>query len=1063
MAAAARAPGAVAVISDAGQMTYSELANEARGLAARLRATGVSVESRVAVVMDRSPGLAVALLGVLEAGGVYLPLDADASQESMLFILSDANVACILTNKALRRRVPDTGVPIVVVDERPQLETKVSPEPSVSHARRAAGANLCCALYTPGGAGEPKGVAAPHLAIMNLLRSLTREIEVTPADTMLAIAPMTFDLSILELLLPLVNGARVAIAPCYAAANGADLQSRVERDRVTIIQATPAIWRLMLDSGWQATTGVRLLCGAEPPPRELARELIATAGRFWNCYGFTETTIYSAFERITCPDEAVTIGRPIANTSIYVLDRRQRPVPIGALGEIYIGGAGLAREYIGRAALTAEGFCPDPFNSRPGSRMRASGDRGRYRPDGRIERHGRRDQQVKINGWRIDLEAVSEALDTHPLIRCSVVVCRTEADGPCLVAYAASAAPEGLAKGDLWEHLTQRLPSYMLPSAIVLLDGLPLTGHGRVDRNALPAPDASDFRYAPTLVEPRTPSEEAVAAVWRETLGRQAISVEDDFFALGGNSLQVARALQMIRATCGMKCSFQMFFEEPTIAALARHVDRARASSPSATQLTVTPIPRDGDLELAPQQENWWYNEFLTGQVHPNNLHFGIRLTGSLRPAAVEQSVAMLQRRHEALRTAFAPRDRGGAAVLITPPDACELQVVHLDLSHLAPELRPGALRLVSQHENGRPFDLTRGNLCRVILARLDAEDHVVLLTIHHLVFDEWSMGIFLKDISTLYASAAGGVPSPLRPLEFQYVDFARWQRDWLSSPAAAEQFSFWRRQLAPPLPPLLPEGDDEYLLNGSGLMIRGRAPFVIGLSAAEPARRLARSEKCTLFSVFMAVIKTVLYAHARQPDLRIGTLVANRSLPGAERMIGLFLNAVCLRTRIDPARPFNELVREAHATIADATANQDLPYEIMAGDLEITQQAQRERLLQAMAVWRAMPSPETLRFPAITPSSYQVDDDTTESLVFARNAIDLRFELVETPTVITGNITYNLSRFTASDIREMANAMEKCLTLVNLDPKASVARLCESLPSRAAAPAGPRAEAGHI
>lgn len=494
---------------------------------------------------------------------------------------------------------------------------------------------------------------------------------------------------------------------------------------------------------------------------------------------------------------------------------------------------------------------------------------------------------------------------------------------------------------------------------------------------------------------------------------------------------------------------------EPTIAIGADKVARKQSLMISTSRSTITPIPRDDDLELAPQQENWWYNELLAGHIQPNNLHHSFRLTGPLQPIAVEQIIALLQQRHEALRTAFVPRDRGGARVLITPPEACELPVVHIDLSHLAPREQSDVFRGLSQQERDRPFDLTRGNLCRVILVRLGAEDHVIMFTTHHLIFDEWSLNVLMRDASILYASVVNGTPSQLQPLAFQYVDFARWQRDWLSSPEAAKQFSFWRRQLAPPLTPLFPSTNEALELNAACLVPHGRVPLVINASVAEFARRIARSEKCTLFSILTATVKTLLYALSRQTDLRIGTPIVNRGLPGAEHVVGLFTNVVCLRAKVVPAHTFREFLRVVHESLLDATDNQDLPYEIMVRDLETVHQTSRDSLLHAIVIWMTISSSEPPQFANTTVSSFQASYEWTESVIFVRSNIDLRFELTETPAGIIGHITYNLSRFDVTDIRDLAGAMERCLTLVNMNPKVTMGSLRENLfPSAAASSA---------
>lgn len=1037
MAMAAQNPKAIAVTTDAGEMTYGALAGATRALAAQLRSVGVTVDSPVAIVMDRSADLVISLLAALAAGGAYLPIDATTSSERMLFILRNAQAACVLTSHALRSRIPDAHCPVLLVHE-----AKVHSHESCASddaTFRVHGDNLCYVLYTSGTTGEPKGVAVSHKAVMNLLESYAQALEVTAADTMLAIAPITFDIATLEIFLPLIRGGRVAIAPEHTAADGADLRARLARDGVTIMQATPATWRLLMDTGWQAAPGIRVICGAEPLPTELAREFIARVGHVWNSYGPTETTIYSTFQRISSEEGPITIGRPMGNTSIYVLDSNLVQVPVGVHGEIYLAGDGLARGYLGRPDLTAMAFQPDPFNSQPGSRMYASGDFGYFLPDGQIACHGRRDHQVKINGRRIELEAISGILDAHPLVRNSVVLRQAGPAGPCLIAYVASTVPSQVQRAELREHLRRYLPSYMVPSAFVILDALPKTSRGKLDRRALPRPSESDFHCTNSIVAAQTSSEEAIAEIWHAILPTQTIGMEDDFFALGGNSLQVTRVLQEVRDSLGVELSVQTFFQASTIAALARRVDQEKHKTAAGSRPVVRPLLRNGHLKLAPQQENWWYNEFLTGNIHPNNIHFALSFTGRLHLSALEQSVSLLQQRHEALRTAFVRGESGSAEVIITSADNCEISVLHVDLTQ-AP-LQEDVLRRISQQEKNRPFDLARGNLCRVVLVHLGPESYVLFFTVHHLVFDEWSMDILMKDVSIFYENLIMGTVPQLPELSFQYADFAQWQREWLAGPEAAKQFSFWRQRLAPPLPLLLKEPHHEEELQGVGFAIRGRVPFTI-TEQAEFARHIAQSERVTLFSTVIAVIKIALYVYSQQPDLRIGTLIANRNLPGAAHVVGLFTNVVCLRLEVDPAIPFRKFLQVVHSTIGDATAHQDLPFEIMMRDLQTSQGTVRSSVLQALVVWLAMPSQDRLNFVNIRTGAYRPDDEDEDSVVMARSTLDLRFEFEESPTAITGNITYNPSKFTNEEIHEILEIVKLCFRLAEQNPEASLAKL---------------------
>ncbi|HYM78061.1 MAG TPA: amino acid adenylation domain-containing protein [Candidatus Dormibacteraeota bacterium] len=1031
------APESTAVISNAGQLTYAELSRRAAKLGAHLRSLGTGPDSRVAIVLNRSHELIVAMTAVLEAGGAFLPIDPATPSGRMSYILREARVVCVLTDHGNADRVRETGCPVVEVGAEVAFENNENCSTPV----HTTGANLCYVLYTSGSTGEPKGVAVSHDAVMNALQSFAEALRAGPHDTTLAIAPVSFDIAMLEIFVPLITGGRISLVSESGLADGRELIRRMQTDRVTIVQATPVTWRLLLDAGWHPTPGMKILSGAEALPQELARELIGSAGHVWNFYGPTETTIYSSFERMDPANDIVTIGRPMANTSLYVLDRNLQPVPVGVPGATFIAGIGLARGYLNRPSLTARAFVPDPFSSTPGGRMYRTGDVGKLRPDGRIEYQGRSDHQIKLNGRRIELGAISHAINSQPTVSSSVVVRHEGARGACLVAYVVPSGNEAFSRVELRSTLSEQLPSYMIPSAIVEMDRLPKTSRGKIDRKALPAPAELDYQCGAGQAAPRTATEQTVASVWRELLSVETVAADDDFFALGGTSLLVTRVLQMIRAKLGAEISVQAFFDAPTVSALAREVDNALKQSVVSSQFQVESLRRGGEFELAPQQENWWYNEHFAGRIHPNNVHMGFALSGQFHSAAFDQMVAFLWRRHEAFRTAFVARESGGASVLIAAPSAVTPDVQHVDLSQFPEEARTGQLRRISAEEQSRCFDLEQGNLCRIVVIKTDPDTRVIFFTIHHLIFDEWSKGILIKEASQVYSAIVEGKEPRLPALEFQYVDFARWQREWLSSPAGSQQLLYWTRQLAEPLPPLLEQGE-EAEFNPLFFNVRGRVVITIGTRATECARKIARAERCTLFSVLLAALKTALYAHSGQTDLRVGTLAANRSVPGAENVVGLFTNVVCIRVRVDPDVSFRKHVRTVHKAIGEVNANQDMPFELVMQEIAKGRTA-RQPVLQAMLVWLTPPS-QSVQFYGLSSSSYR-EEDESESVVFVRNSLDLRFELIESSEHIDGSITYNTSKFSAADMRALVHTMERSLISTEYGDE-SIASFCSDI-----------------
>ena len=1043
-AAASRTPDAVAAVHGTEQLTYEGLQRIAARLAARLGQAGVSIESRVAVATDRTLDLVVALLGTLQAGAAYVPLDADASAQRLTAVLRDAGAACIVTSAARRASMADLGLPVVEIDDTAPKQIS-GPHGRAAASRPAPGDSLAYVMYTSGTTGEPKGVAVGHAAVTNLLSAMRRAVEATPADALLAITPITFDIAGLEIFLPLITGAKLVVAPAHTVRDGADLRKRLAHEHISLLQATPATWQLLLDTGWRSPPGFHALCGGEPLPQALARQLVAAAGHAWNCYGPTETTIWSTLERLQPPDAPVTVGRPIANTSVYILDRRFQPVPVGVLGDLYIAGDGLARGYLGRPALTASHYLPDPFGRRAGSRAYMTGDLVRYQPNGKLDCRGRRDHQIKLHGRRIEMEAIRHVMDAHPGVQESVVVLREDPRrGSFLAAYVAPAHPAGIARAELRQHLSRHLPSYMAPSAIVILDALPRTRHGKIDRRALPPPTEPDLRAALMLVSPRTPTEKTIAEIWRDVLNVSAIGVDDDLFALGGNSLHAVRILLLIHAWLDVDLSVQLLFDAPTVAALAAHADRARAAG-SVPRRKQVPCARGATLTLAPQQEIWWYSEYLMGHVNPNNVHIGFRLAGPLCASRLSQAVAALQRRHEPLRMAFVVDEHSKGVPVILPLGSYdEFRVATIDLSLLAPELQARMLDRVSRLDHDRPFDLAHETLARISLVRLGHDDHVILLTMPHLISDGWSVDVLVEDLSTLYTQYMRGSPAHLPELLFQYVDFAEWQRDWLSGPDARAQVEYWRQQLAAPLSPLLPEPTYSSAHDGPHFSIRGRVPIALAPEALAVARRLARREQCTLFAIVMTALKLALHFHTNQSDIRVATIAANRGVPGTERLVGLFANVICLRSRVEDASQVADLIRAVHRTIGSSAAHQDLPFESFAATLRAEQGISRPSLFQVSLIWEIL-SPDVLRFPGVDASLYrQPEDDFAKVLV--RNTLELRFELVETPSGVSGVATYDMSYFTAAQIRELVDAIDRSLILAEGDAAITVGRLCGML-----------------
>lgn len=592
-AQAAMTPEAIAVVAGSERLTYRELSIRSNRLANRLRAMGVGSDVLAGICLDRSAEMVIALLAVLKAGGAYIPLDPRFPRERLGFMLEDSGAALLVTRRDLLDAVPRTQAQALCLDESRE---SIDRESAKCPARVGGPENLAYVIYTSGSTGKPKGVALEHRSVVNFLGAMRKAPGISEDDRLLAITTLSFDIAGLEIYLPLIAGARLIIAPRAAAVDGAALARLLRESEASIMQATPATWRLLLDSGWDGLPRLKMLCGGEALSRELANRLLATGGELWNLYGPTETTIWSTIHRVDSRTGAVPIGRPIANTQVYVLDDQRQLAPPGVVGELYIGGDGLAREYLGRPEITAERFVADPF--RAGNRMFRTGDLVRRLADGNLEYLGRQDRQIKLRGFRIELGEIEAAIEQERGVRQAVVELREDDPGDQrLTAYIVSAPPVDAKK--LRQSLATRLPEYAVPSAFVFLDAFPLTPNNKVDRKALPAPGSKE-RIGPALAAIRMGSTaEQLAAIWRTLLKVSEIGLHDDFFALGGHSLLIVQLQSRIRQQFSHEPSIAELFQRPTIAAQAELLDGARETS---APLTDGVGPTNAEVNLTPNE-----------------------------------------------------------------------------------------------------------------------------------------------------------------------------------------------------------------------------------------------------------------------------------------------------------------------------------------------------------------------------------------------------------------------------------------------------------------------------
>ncbi|HEX7240375.1 MAG TPA: amino acid adenylation domain-containing protein, partial [Longimicrobiaceae bacterium] len=873
------APGAVSVLFEGATLTYAELEERTERLARLLARRGVGPETRVGVCMERSLGLVAAILAVLRAGGACVPLDPENPAERLAYVLADAGVRLLLADASTVDAVPAYAGETLLVGTGAPDEDAGSVLPDVE-PRSAA-----YVVYTSGSTGRPKGVVVEHAAVASHVAAFAGVLGIGPADRVLHAASAGFDVSMEQILVTLSAGATLVLRGPEPW-NPADWPARARALGITVADLPPAYWQEVIESGaGEALPDLRVLVvGVDAVPSAAVprwRGALDTPARLVNGYGPTEAVVTATVYEVPVhyPAEyagaAVPVGGPLPGRAAYVLDRAGSPVPVGVPGELHLGGSLLARGYLGRPDMTAERFVPDPFGAEPGARLYRTGDRVRWLASGALEFLGRTDAQVKVRGFRVEPGEVEAALLEHPGVREAAVVAREDAPGERrLVAYVVGEA----SAAELRARLKGRLPEYMVPSAFVALEALPLTPGGKVDRRALPAPERTGEVDA--YVAPRTPTEEILAGIYAEVLGVERVGATDDFFALAGHSLLAMRLVSRVREALGTELPLRAVFEAPTVAGLAERVEAgARAVAPP-----IVPVPRDRPLPLSFAQQRLWFLDQLQPGSAAYNIPAALRLHGRLDTAALRKSLSEVVRRHESLRTVLGVAD-GEPVQVIREAAAVALPVV--DLRVLPVEARERETLRLAGEEAARPFDLAAGPLLRSSLLRLDEEEWALLFTLHHVVSDGWSMEVLVREASALYGAHAEGGEAALPELPVQYADYSVWQRGWLAGEVLEAQLAWWRRRLAgaPPVLELPTDRPRPTVQDGRG----ARVPFALSAEATHALGELSRRGGATLFMTLLAAWQLLLARHSGQEDVSVGVPVAGRGRVEVEGLIGFF------------------------------------------------------------------------------------------------------------------------------------------------------------------------------
>ncbi|MGF1980312.1 MAG: amino acid adenylation domain-containing protein [Nostoc sp. CmiSLP01] len=1012
-----RTPDAIAVVFEDKQLTYRELNTKANQLGHYLRSLGVKPEVLVGICVERSLDMVIGLLAILKAGGAYIPLDPSYPQERIVCILENTQAPVLLTQVSFVETILQHKAQVICLDTEWQSIAQQSNENLFSELSTN---NLAYVIYTSGSTGKPKGVQIPHSTLSNFLYSMRQTPGLTEEDTLLAITTISFDIAALELFLPIIVGARLVIASREIASDGTQLLAKLTDSKATVMQATPATWQLLITAGWSGNHQLKILCGGEALPGHLANQLLHRCASLWNMYGPTETTIWSAASQIKTDAKIVPISHPIANTQLYILDQYSQLVPIGVAGELHIGGDGVARGYFKRPDLTAEKFIPNPFSKEP-TRLYKTGDLARYLPNGEIEYISRIDNQVKLRGFRIELGEIETLITEHQGVQETVVVVRSDsADSQRLVAYIVPQKEQTLVISELRSFLESKLPNYMIPGAFVILEALPLTPNGKVDRKALPAPELTQLSSS-NHVPPTTPIENLLAGIWAEILGLNKISIHENFFALGGHSLIATRVISQIRQVFHIELPLRCLFEKPTIAGLAKEIEIASQADLGIVTTKIEPIVRSPQLPLSFAQQRLWF----LAQLEPDSIFYNIpanvRLQGQLNFEALQQSFDEILRRHEALRTNFQTAE-GQAITIIKERKSLVLPL--LDLSELTSDQQKVELKQQAVQEAQTPFDLTSDLLLRVKLLRLDAQEHIVLVTMHHIVSDAWSIGVLVQELATLYPAFCNQQPTPLTELPIQYVDFAAWQRQWLQAEVLKSQISYWRKQLQG-TPKVLELSTDHP--RPAIQTFRGATySFELSDELSVALNKLSHQQGSTLFMTLLAAFQALLRRYTGQEDIVVGSPIANRNWAEIEGLIGFFVNTLVLRTNLAGNPSFEELLKRVREVALGAYAHQDLPFELLVEQLQPHRDLSYTPLFQVMFVLQNAPM-SALELPGLTLSPVESDSHSAK--------FDLTLSITETESGLVSNLEYNTDLFAETSIQRMAAHLQTLLCGIVANP----------------------------
>ena len=1035
---AAATPDAVALVAQGTTLTYAALESRANRFANLLKSRGVGAGMLVGVCLTRGPDLVPSLLGILKTGAAYVPLDPGFPKDRLQYMAEDAGVRLVITDstnaglsgvsRELQLRIDDDAAAIAAASDAAVPVDAAWRDDATMYV-----------IYTSGSTGKPKGVVLPQNAVCNFLASMRKEPGLKASDRLLAVTTLSFDIAVLELFLPLTSGARIVLAQREEAMDGEVLARLAQAQGINVMQATPTTWHMLLDANWRAPAGFRALCGGEPLPPSLAERMLDAGVELWNMYGPTETTVWSTLCRITDANQKITIGRPIANTQVWVLDEQLKPCAIGQEGELCIGGAGVAKGYFKRDELTAEKFIANPFDRTPGARIYRTGDLARWREDGTLEHLGRLDFQVKIRGYRIELGEIEARLAALPGVARTVVMAREDSPGDVrLVGYF---VPQPGANPDvtqLRESLRVGLPDYMLPQHIVALDAMPLLPNGKIARKALPAPAGPVLASNREITAPRNDVERSVARAMRAVLKIAELGVHDDFFSLGGHSLLAARLIGQLNRDLGLQLSLRVLFESPTVEKLALAIEQVRGGPPAPQRAAIVRSENQRTAPLTMMQERIRFvEEMYPGRVvyHAPSAH---RLKGPMNLGAFEHAFSAMVRRQPSLRSTIVATPGGYVQQV---DEAFKFSLLPLeDLTKFAESKREAALAERIEMFVAQTFDLALGPLFKARLFKLGEDHHALFFMPHHIVWDGWSFDIMYAEISALYEAALQGREPDLPAVPVSYGDFARWHNEWLKSEEIQAQVTYWKGQYAMGDLPRDPPVDIQRQQGSSG--IGANAYLHIESAMAERVRDLAKQTGSTLSIVALSVYAAIMSQWLNDSRPTIGMPVRGRPSAELEGIMGFFNNLLPMRLPVDPKLSGLDWIKAVRQMLVQAYANQDVPFEMLAHELELNRHGAPTRLYQVMFSFQDARQRQAHWGPLAHERVSAFQKGSTE---------DINLWMVEIPGGIEGGVQYNAELFLPETAIALRDRFRTVLDELARDPSRTVAQLLAIRPAELA------------